>query len=204
MKRKLIFFSLLLLGLPPGLAVSAHAQSLGQALANALNKFTGPENEAASEQELRSFDRYMQDHPDTGRALRNNPQLVNDRGFVRDHEDLQTWLGGHPDAANAFRSNPEEFMRQERHFQTYEGDFRSGDQRRGELAHFDWFLDSHREIRGDLMRRPELATRDEYLNNHPELRRFLDNHPIVRNQLRDDPRAFMDREQRLDAENRER
>ena len=88
-------------------------------------------------------------------------------------------------------------MDRERHFQTYESDFASGDTRRGELAHFDWFLDSHPEIRSDLMRRPGLALRGEYLENYPDLRAFLDRHPVVRDELRDDPRGFMDREQRL-------
>jgi hypothetical protein len=51
---------------------------------------------------------------------------------------------------------------------------------RGEMAHFDWFLDSHPEIRSDLMEPPELASRDFYLDHHPELREFLQRHPMVR------------------------
>src|SRR6516225_5491565 len=90
-----------------------------------------------------------------------------------------------------------EFMDRDLRFQQNSGDFASGDWHRGELAHFDWFLDSHPEIREDLMRRPELARRDEYLDHHPDLRAFLDRHPIVATSCGINPRGFMDRESLL-------
>jgi hypothetical protein len=49
------------------------------------------------------------------------------------------------------------------------------------------------------MGRPELALRGGYLANHPDLGAFLDRHPVVRDELRDDPKDFMDREQRLES-----
>jgi len=176
---------------------AASAQSSGQAMGQVLNQFLGTENEAASQAELRSFNHYLQQHPDTARRLWEKPDRVNDPDFVGRHDDLREWMTNHPNAANALRENPQQFMAEERHFQSYDQDFNSGDERRGELAHFDWFLDSHPEIRQDLMSRPELATRDSYLGDHPALRNYLERHQAVRDMLRDHPREFMDREAQL-------
>ncbi len=174
------------------------AQSVGQQIGQALGSFFGVQNEAASEDQLRSFNHFLQRNPDTARDIWRRPELVNDRGFVDNHPELRDWMSNYPEAANELRANPDAFMDRERHFQYYEHDFSSGDVKRGELAHFDWFLDSHPEIRHELMRRPELALRDDYLDNHRELRAFLDSHPAVRDYLRNNPSGFMDREERLE------
>lgn len=198
MKPNRMFPVLVLAGSMLVLAPLAKAQSVGQQIGQALGQFFNVQNEAASEDQLRSFNHFLQNNPDTANDLWRRPELVNDRDFVENHRELRDWMHDHPDAANALRANPDAFMERERHFLYYERDFTSGDVRRGELAHFDWFLDSHPEIRHELMRRPELALRDDYLDNHPELRTFLDRHPVVREDLRNDPRGFMDREERLE------
>jgi len=200
MKPKQIIPPLMFVGLLLSVPL-ARAQSVGQALGQALGQFFSPQNEAASMDELRSFDHFMQDHPEVAHELRQRPDLVNHRDFVDGHPAFRDWLNGHPGAANAFLENPDGFMSQERHFQHYNEDFSSGDLRRGELAHFDWFLDSHPEIRHALMRHPELALSDRYLGDHPDLRAFLDRHPVVRDDLKNDPRGFMDREARLESQN---
>jgi hypothetical protein len=201
MKRNWMFPLLVLAGSALLVVPAARAQSVGQKLGNALNQFLAPQNEAASMDQLRDFNHFMQDHPEIARDLRQRPGIVNDRGYVDNHPALRDWLNDHPSAAAAFRENPDDFMARERHFDQYSNDFSSGDTRRGELAHFDWFLDSHPEVRTDLMRHPDLALSDRYEADHPELRAFLDRHPIVRDDLRNDPRGFMDREQRLESEN---
>lgn len=198
MKRNQMF-SLFVLALSVLMFVPvARSQSVGQVLGQSLSQFFAPQNESASMDQLRSFDHFLRNNPDTARELQQRPERVNDRDFVDHHPALRDWLRDHPEAAAAFRENPDGFMDRERHFQRYNDDFASGDERRGEMAHFDWFLDSHSEIRHDLMRRPELAQSDRYLDDHPDLKAFLDRHPIVRDKLRDDPRSFMDREARLE------
>jgi hypothetical protein len=182
----------------------ARTQSVGQQIGQALSQFFGAQNETASEDQLRSFSHFLRRNEDIANDLWRRPELVNHPGYVDHHPALRHWMNDHREAAEALRNNPDAFMDRERHFQTYERDFSSGSYRRGELAHFDWFLDNHPEIRNDLMRRPGLALDEGYLDHHQDLRAFLDRHPEVRNELRDDPRGFMDREQRLenrDAEN---
>jgi hypothetical protein len=178
------------------------AQSVGQQIGRALSQFFGTQNEAASEHQLRSFNYFLQHNEDIANDLWRRPELVDHPGYVEHHPALRAWMDRHREAAEALRSNPDEFMERERHFQTYEGDFSSGNYRRGELAHFDWFLDSHPEIRMDLTRQPELALNSDYLDHHQDLREFLDRHPEVRNDLQNDPRGFMHRERRLENENR--
>jgi hypothetical protein len=189
---------LLLAGSALMVAPLAPAQSVGQQLGQVLGQFFGTQNEAASEDQLRSFNRFLQHNEDIANDLWRRPELVNDPRYVDHHPDLGRWMNDHREAAEALRSNPDAFMDRERHFQTYDQDFSSGNYRRGELAHFDWFLDNHPEIRSDLMQRPELALNDDYLDRHQDLREYLDRHPEVRNELRDHPQEFMHREQRLE------
>jgi len=44
------------------------------------------------------LDRYMASHPNIARKLRDNPSLVNDQQFVRNHPNLHEYLRNHPDA----------------------------------------------------------------------------------------------------------
>ena len=73
-----------------------------------------------------------------------------------------------------------------------------GDRERGELARFDQFLDSHREIADQLRKNPSLADNQQYLEDHPALQTYLQDHPATREQLTQHPAAFMAREDRYD------
>src|SRR5262245_12625586 len=68
-----------------------------------------------SSRDLRSFERYLDTHDETARALYQNPNLINDRQFVRNHDSLNDWLDGHPDAAAALRADPDRYLSHENH-----------------------------------------------------------------------------------------
>ena len=70
---------------------------------------------------------------------------------------------------------------------------------RQELLNFDRFLDSHPAIEQDLKKTPYLVNDSAYLSAHPELKEFLNTHPGVREEIRENPRGFMNREQRFDS-----
>src|SRR5580692_4216708 len=72
------------------------------------------------------------------------------------------------------------------------------DANREELANFDRFLDSHREIADQLRKDPSRLDNREFVTNHPALQTYLQDHPAVREQLRQNPNAFMQEEDRLD------
>ena len=74
------------------------------------------------------------------------------------------------------------------------------DTTRQELANFDKFLDSHREIAEQLRKDPSLAKNQEFVKNHPALQTYLQDHPAVREEIREDPNAFMQAENRYDRD----
>ncbi len=72
------------------------------------------------------------------------------------------------------------------------------DTTRPELANFDVFLDGHPDIAQQLKQNPSLVNSEEFLENHPALQQYLQNHPKVREELTENPRAFMKGEGRFD------
>ena len=69
---------------------------------------------------------------------------------------------------------------------------------RQELALFDQFLDSHREIAEQVQQNPSLVNNDQFVKNHPALQTFMQQHPSVREELKENPKAFMHEEARYD------
>jgi phage-related protein len=69
---------------------------------------------------------------------------------------------------------------------------------RQELAQFDQFLDSHREIAEQVRQNPSLVNNDEFVKGHPALQTFMQQHPAVREELKENPNAFMHQEARYD------
>jgi len=188
MKRIPFYVGLFLMVLTFGFARNAQAQRWNW------------EDEATVAQ-LRSFDTFLHDHPWIAKKLWEKPARVNEPDFLKDNKEIKQWLEDHPAAAQAFHADPTDFMARERHFQIYGGDFEGGDPRHAELARFDWFLDSHPDIRRELMHRPGLVDNREYLEHHPALRVFLERHPEVRAELQGHPREFMEREARYERAN---
>ena len=77
------------------------------------------------------------------------------------------------------------------------------DQRRDELARFDQFLDSHREIAEQVRKDPSLVNNKQFVKDHPALQTWLQQNPEVRADLTRNPDVFMHQENRYDnAENR--
>ncbi len=67
-----------------------------------------------------------------------------------------------------------------------------------ELANFDAFLDKHPEMAEQLRANPSLVNDRDYLNNHPALQAYLQEKPQVREELTENPRAFLRDERRYD------
>lgn len=72
------------------------------------------------------------------------------------------------------------------------------DTTRQELASFDQFLDSHRETAEQLRKEPSLIRSDEFVKSHPALQTYLQQHPEVREEINENPSAFMRKESRYD------
>ena len=151
----------------------------------------------ASREQLANFDRFLDSHREIADQLRKDPSLVDNREFVTNHPALQTYLQDHPAVREAIRQNPDSFMRAEDRLDRREDD-RDRDANRAELANFDRFLDSHREISEQLRKDPSVVDNREFVKNHPALQTYLQDHPGVREAIKQDPNAFMQEEARYD------
>jgi hypothetical protein len=175
-------------------------------------------------QELVHFDEFLDNHREVDERLRKDPALVDNREFVQSHPELQAYLQDHPRISEDIKADPNAFMHREERLQRHDDelarqadrrdddrngdvrrdDDRNRDLRRDELAHFDQFLDTHRETAEQLRKDPSLADNGEFVNSHPALMAFLKDHPGVREQLRQDPNGFLRQEDRLDRRDDDR
>ena len=145
-------------------------------------------------QELLNFDRFLDSHPKIEQDLEKAPALVNNSTYLSAHPELKEFLSTHPGVREEIRENPVGFMNRERRF-----DSSGRDITRQELQNFDGFLDKHPNIEQDLTKNPKLMNDSTYLSAHPELKQFLNTHPGVRTEASENPRIFMNREQRFDS-----
>jgi hypothetical protein len=169
--------------------------------------------EDAQRSELAQFSRFLDAHPDIAEQLRRDPKLADDNNFMQAHPDLKTYLDEHQTAKVALHENATTFMQEEEGYNRNAGgrdmnarsdnrgldaDDRERDANRRNLADFQRFLDSHREIAEQIRKDPSLADSREFVENHPALQTYLQNNPGVRDDLRRDPNAFMREEDRFD------
>jgi phage-related protein len=148
--------------------------------------------------ELANMDHFMDSHPEIAEQLRKDPSLVNNKQFVQSHPDLQQFLADHPGVREEYKENPSAFMNREQRFDRREDQGRDRDVTRGELANMDHFMDSHPEIAEQLRKDPSLVNNKQFVQSHPALQQFLADHPGVREEYKENPNAFMNREQRFD------
>jgi hypothetical protein len=148
--------------------------------------------------ELVNMDRFLDSHPEIAEQVRKNPSLVDNKDFVKSHPSLQEFLASHPNVRTEMQEDPNFFMSREQGSDRQQ-DMRDRDVTRGQLANTDKFLDSHPEIAEQLRKNPGLVNDKKFVNNHPQLQQFLADHPGVREEVAENPNAFMRQEQRFDA-----
>src|SRR6201985_4024000 len=154
-------------------------------------------------QELSRCDEFLDSHREIAEQIRQNPSLVNNDQFVKNHPALQTFMQEHPGVREELKENPKAFMHEEARY-----DRREDQRMHEERIHFDQFLDSHREIAEQLRKNPKLINDEAYVKGHPELQTYLQDHPEFRETVRKDPDAFTradnDRYARHDNDDRDR
>lgn len=85
------------------------------------------------EQENR-LDQFLRNHPRVARDLERNPNLANDRNYLRKHDDFRDFLSNHGGIRAAFRDNPSAVMSR----QGYGGPRRSWDRNRWSADRDRW------------------------------------------------------------------
>ena len=143
--------------------------------------------------ELNNFDRYLDDHPEVARELRNKPSLIDNPNWLAQHPSTQQFLNNHPGVRQQLAQNPNRFVNRE---ERYERD--GGDISRREAANADNYLDRHPEIAHQLQRDPRLIDNPNYVANHPSLQNYLQDHPEVRHDWKQHPYAFEKRQRQYE------
>ena len=156
--------------------------------------------------ELAAFDQFLDSHPETAEQLRKDPSLINNKDFVKGHQNLEEYLEQHPGVREELRENPNAFMHREQRFDRREDDrdVRGRDNDRGAVAKFDQFLDSHPETAEQLRKDPSLINNKDFIAGHQNLKDFLEDNPQVREDFKENPNAFMHQENRFDRAGDER
>ena len=156
--------------------------------------------------DVASFDQFLDSHHEIAEQLRKQPSLADNKQFLKDHPALQTYLQQNPSVRQRLEQNPEAVMGQEAYWE-HSGDDRTQDRNgngaynrnnndngRGDVASFDRFLDSHREIAEQLRKQPSLGDNQQFLKDHPALQAYLKQNPSVRQRLQQNPEALMGQE----------
>jgi hypothetical protein len=151
-----------------------------------------------STRDQRSFERYLEANSQTARQLYQDPELIRDREFVRDHESLDEWLDSHGDAAEALRANPHKYLRSERASQTSE-DQKTAYMSERDLSSFESFLDSNPETARRLYENPELIKDRQFARTNTALNNWLENHPQAADAIQANPHKFLWRERKVGA-----
>ncbi len=116
----------------------------------------------ADRQELREFGEFLSNHPWIANKLWEKPRRANDKDFLDDNPELRYWLQDHPRPREEFRENARAFMDRERDFERHS--LNEGDRR--------WDPD---------VTRGELASFDRFLDDHPKIARDLRQEPSLIN-----------------------
>jgi hypothetical protein len=155
--------------------------------------------------DVASFGRFLDDHREIAEQVRKDPSLLDNRNFVQNHPALQTYPQDNPGVRDQIRQNPNAFMQQEDAFNR-DANMRdrdpgaARDDDRRDVANFARFLDDHREIAEQVRKDPSQLDNRNFVQNHPALQAYLQDNPGVRDQIRQNPNAFMQQE---DAFNRD-
>jgi hypothetical protein len=187
----------------------------------------GDRDRAAYRKDLADFDQFLDKHREISEQVRKDPSLLDKREFVDSHPALRDFLRDNPGVREQVQRDPDAFVRHEEGYDRHEdrsdpnadradrdrdlngrdrdveardrdADNRDRDSHRRDLADFDRFLDRHREIAEQARKDPALLDNRQFVQNHPELQNFLQDNPGVRDQLRQDPNAFMQQEDHFD------
>jgi hypothetical protein len=170
------------------------------AQASAPQDRQGVQSDDITRRDLARFDQFLYSHREIADQLRKTPSLIDDPHFLQRHPELTAYLQEHPSVKQEISERPDRFMRLEdlyasdadlRDRDADRRDVADRDADRRDVANFARFLDEHREIAEQVRKDPSLLDNRDFVQNHPALQTYLQDNPGVRDQLRQDPNAFM-------------
>src|SRR6266850_5512152 len=164
------------------------------------------QSQSSGRSEMAQFDAFLDVHADIDAQLRANPSLLKNAEFLEAHPQLQSFINQHPQVQTQVGQNPSLVMERERRYDAGESrrNNPNPDLTRRQVSTMDQFLDKNPNVDRDLRRNPGLVNNSGYLQQHPELQTFLNQHPNVKEEIAENPRYFMQRENRFDAQEQSR
>jgi hypothetical protein len=165
------------------------------------------QSQSSGGSEMAQFDAFLDAHADIDAQLRANPSLLNNAEFLEAHPQLQSFMSQHPQVQAQVGQNPSVLMERAKRFDATEARRSTNsnpDLTRQQVSTMDRFLDKNPNVDKDLQRNPGLINNSQYLQQHPELQTFVNQHPNVKEEIAENPRYFMQRENRFDAQERSR
>jgi hypothetical protein len=151
-----------------------------------------------STRDQRSFERYLDSNSRVAQQLYQDPELIRDRQFVRDHESLETWLDNHPGAEEALQANPHRYLRNDRASRTSDGQQTAYMSER-DLRSFESLLDNNPETAQSLYQNPEFINDRQFTRSNTALDNWLDSHPQAADAIQANPHKFLWRERTVGA-----
>ena len=148
---------------------------------------------ALSTRDRRSFEAYLDAHWETAQLLYQQPELINDRQFLRDHRALRDWLADHTEAARVIQAHPRQVLWEQRAAQPRTAGTVSPE----DVRSLDGYLDTHWEEADALYRDPELINDTRFVHAHPSLDDWLHEHPDAAQAISERPRDFFWRQRTL-------
>jgi uncharacterized protein VirK/YbjX len=140
--------------------------------------------------ELARFESFLDQHPNIEARLRENPDIVNNPAFQKNHPLIAQFLARHPEISAELSARPRWFIHRELVRQS------ATPVTRAQVAEFDRFLDQHPRLEKQLVQHPQLLRHPEFLNSNPELHEYLKRHPGIDRASESKPGRLLKREQR--------
>ena len=151
--------------------------------------------------QLGRFHDFLDTHREIADQVRRDPSLLGNRDFVENHPELRTYLEDHPGVRDQIRNNANAFMQEEDRFNHPDQFNRPDERNREEVARFHEFLEGHPEIAEQVRKDPSLMDKRNFVEDHPALKTYLQDHPGVRDDIRQDRYAFMQQENQFNRWN---
>jgi hypothetical protein len=139
-----------------------------------------------STRDRRNFEAYLDAHSDTAQLLYQQPELINDRHFLRDHRALRDWLADHTEAARVIQANPQQVLWEQRAAHPRTARTISPE----DVRSLDGYLDTHWQEANALYRDPELINDTQFVQAHSSLDDWLQERPDAAQAISERPRDF--------------
>jgi hypothetical protein len=149
----------------------------------------GSPNNHLNYQEMRNFKHFLSIHPWIADKLRQKPSLANDKGFLNGAHELPEFLNAHPYVQAQIRADASGVMRR---VQELPPDEPRPGAHSSDYEALKLFMDNHKWIAEKLKDDPSRATNKDFLKDSRELRQFLEAHPYLQEQFKQDARGTLD------------